>query len=111
MPRRIELPNGEWAEVKTAWEVSRGQRRDLFRAIRAEGEDGDSDVQVIQLMITSWSRSEPVTAATIDALPVPVANVLTTAAVEFVKELSPDFSPDAMADPKAVTDSSESSAS
>ena len=110
MTNRIELPHENWAEVKTAWDVTRRERRDLFKTFQSTDEDVDSDAAALQTMIVAWSFPEAITTEAIDNLPVPVINTLMKETVQFVRSLSPDFSPDSgVDDPKVITANSDNS--
>jgi hypothetical protein len=103
MPKRIDLPGDNSAEIKTSWDVTRRERRDLFKTFQSDDEV-DSDAAALQLMILSWSFPDAITTESIDNLPVPVVNALMKETVQFVRELSPDFSPDGgVDDPKVRT--------
>lgn len=113
MTKRIELPGdkGDWVEVNTAWDVTRGQRRALYRELTDAEPGEDGDAIAFKYLIRTWSFPESVSTDAINNLPVPVANALATAVRDFMAELSPDFDLEAIDNPKADTASSESSGS
>lgn len=102
MTRRVEFPDDKgWVEIRTAWEVTRGERKRILDAIDKMPDGTDKDMLVLQAMIPAWSIG-PVTEDAIDNVPVPIANMLIGLLREWIKEvLVPDQGDPS--DPKAAT--------
>lgn len=82
MPVRVELPNGNWAEIRDADRLTGGDRRAFKAAIKFKvSQDGGAqeisgDVQerqrnaVLRRLITAWAVTNP---ATGQMFPIPIA--------------------------------------
>lgn len=125
---RVEVPGG-WIEVRPPKAVPERLRRPVVTAMSAlvkvvgkfqsvdeaqaaltadpqeamfEASNRLNDVSVVAL-VSAWSFGETVTADTAADLPAETYDAVQRAIAPHIKEMLPDFSPDGVADPKAVT--------
>lgn len=115
---RVELPGGEWAELRDPRKVSERLRRPILAAqadLRRFGVPGDmestgagfgaamtaygelNDLMVVAL-VSAWSLESPVSLESVLDLPGDVYDALRQAVAPFTTDLLPDFGPTVAAD-------------
>jgi hypothetical protein len=94
---RIDLPDGQWAELRDVAGLKAGDKVAVQRAVKfTQAPDGkplevnagmseDMQVALLAQVITSWSYEAPVTEDAILDLPVGVYNVLAEATTDHIE--------------------------
>ena len=119
---RIDLPQGQWAELRDPRVVTERRRRPAKTALYAVAKLAEAEatveaieawddlrVQVAVALIDQWSVNVDVTVDAILDLPGDVYDALLTAVEPQIMALLPSFGAGGVTDPKALTDSSASS--